>query len=224
MICVAIPVKDLNELSDILEELEDHEVDLIELRLDYMKELDLEELKTIIKSITTPLILTLRKKSEGGFFDKDEAIRVEILKELITLQPAFIDIEHDSLNLDELVQYARIKGVRSIISLHNFKITTSFDESIQIIKKLSDHEADIIKYITTANGFQDNLIPINIINEFKGKNIVSFCMGTDGIFSRIFSILFGGYFTFASLGEQTAPGQISVEEMQDILTRFRHGE
>ena len=49
-------------------------------------------------------------------------------------------------------------------------------------------------------------------------------MGIDGIFSRIFSILFGGYFTFASLEEKTAPGQISVEEMQDILIRFQHGE
>lgn len=224
MICVAIPVKDLNELSGVLEELEELDVDLIELRLDYLNELDLEELKPIIKSVNTPLILTLRKRSEGGFFEKDEKIRVEILKDLISLQPAFIDLEYDSLNLDELIQYARIKEVRSIISFHDFKITPSFEESKQIIKKLSEHEADIIKYITTANEFQDNLIPINLINEFKGKNIVSFCMGADGIFSRIFSILFGGFFTFASLEEKTAPGQISVEEMQDILTRFRHGE
>ncbi|NHI92686.1 MAG: type I 3-dehydroquinate dehydratase [Candidatus Lokiarchaeota archaeon] len=224
MICVAIPVKDISHLNEKFKELEYFEIDLVELRLDYLKELDFEQLKNVVSSSKIPLILTLRKKSEGGFFERDENIRVEFLKELITLKPEFIDLEYDSLNLDELLQFAKIKEVKTIISRHDFQKTPPFEECKHILQTMAKREADVLKYITTANDFQDNLIPINLINLFKGRNVVSFCMGKDGIFSRIFSILFGGYFTFASLEEKTAPGQISLEEMQDILIRFQYGE
>ncbi|MHA1784101.1 MAG: type I 3-dehydroquinate dehydratase [Candidatus Helarchaeota archaeon] len=221
---MAIPVKSIEELNDHFIEIEDYEIDLIELRLDYLKTINLEDLREAIKTINMPLILTLRKKSEGGFFDGDEQLRYDILKKLISLKPEFIDLEHDSLNLDELIQFAQIKEVKTIISYHDFKKTPNINECKKIIQDMLKHETTVVKFITMANSFSDNLIPLNLINEFKDYNLVSFCMGADGIFSRIFSVLFGAQFTFASIEEKTAPGQISIDEMQDILIRFQHGE
>ena len=221
---MAIAVKDLDVVNDLISQAEDNDVDLIELRLDYLKDIEIEAIKEIINSCETPLILTLRKKSEGGFFEGDEEVRIELLKNLICLKPKYIDLEHNCSNLDELIKLARTNKVQSIISYHDFKKTPSHDESKKIVQGLVDSDASIVKYITMANSFQDNLVPINLINEFKGINMVSFCMGKDGEFSRIFSILFGGIFTFASIEEKTAVGQIPVEEMQDILSRFRGGE
>ena len=44
-------------------------------------------------------------------------------------------------------------------------------------------------------------------------------MGTYGKYSRIFSPNYGGYFTFASLGKHTAPGQVSIGEFMDIYNQ-----
>jgi len=45
-------------------------------------------------------------------------------------------------------------------------------------------------------------------------------MGEKGIISRIFSPYFGGFFTFASIKELTAPGQINIEDMRKIIDLF----
>ena len=47
-------------------------------------------------------------------------------------------------------------------------------------------------------------------------------MGEEGRISRIASLLFGGYLTFASLdrGNESADGQIPVKEMKKILATF----
>jgi len=221
---VAIPVKELEGINDLISQAEDHDVDLIELRLDYLKDVDIEAIKDIINSCEIPLILTLRKKSEGGFFEGEEEERIGLIKNLIELKPKYVDLEHDCSNLDELIKLARTNKVQSIVSYHDFKKTPNLDESKKIVQGLTESNANIVKFITMANSFQDNLIPINLINENKGLNMVSFCMGKDGEFSRVFSILFGGFFTFASIEEKTAPGQIPIEEMQDLLSRYRGGE
>jgi len=51
-------------------------------------------------------------------------------------------------------------------------------------------------------------------------------MGSEGIPSRVGSLLFGAYLSYASLDRQnlsdaTAPGQISVEEFLDYLNKAR---
>jgi 3-dehydroquinate dehydratase type I len=67
----------------------------------------------------------------------------------------------------------------------------------------------------------DNLKVLDLIPKAqeRGIRIIAFCMGRFGKISRIFSHLMGGYLTFASLegGEESAPGQIPVEEMKRIL-------
>jgi 3-dehydroquinate dehydratase/shikimate dehydrogenase len=52
--------------------------------------------------------------------------------------------------------------------------------------------------------------------------IIALCMGKKGRISRVASLLFGGYLTFASLdqGEESADGQMPVKEMREMLERF----
>ena len=41
-------------------------------------------------------------------------------------------------------------------------------------------------------------------------------MEEPGIFSRVACVMAGAFFTYASLEEKTAPGQISLEEMREF--------
>ncbi len=58
-----------------------------------------------------------------------------------------------------------------------------------------------------------------------GLEIISFCMGPEGQISRVMSLLLGAYMSFASLdkGEESAPGQLTVEEMVEVLRILGRG-
>jgi 3-dehydroquinate dehydratase len=51
-------------------------------------------------------------------------------------------------------------------------------------------------------------------------NIVCFAMGKKGVLSRIFSPLFGAYFTYASVnqGLETASGQLDIQRLRKIYS------
>ena len=78
-----------------------------------------------------------------------------------------------------------------------------------------DIEGDVCKIITMARRIEDNLICLRFVAEAsKAKDVVCFCMGELGRVSRLLSPLFGGHFTYASIGrgEESAIGQLTVAE------------
>jgi 3-dehydroquinate dehydratase-1 len=83
-------------------------------------------------------------------------------------------------------------------------------------------EVDYIKIIGKATSVEDNLKMLTLpqFAEKKGIQIVAFAMGRKGTISRILSPIFGAAFTFASLDEATAPGQIPLDEMKKNLETF----
>ena len=131
----------------------------------------------------------------------------------------FIDIEYNTSNIKELLKLAKNLSVQTIISYHNFSNTPELNELKIILSEIEKLKGNISKIITKANDIDDNLKVLSLIKYAK-KKIVTFAMGEKGIISRIFSTYFGGFFTFASIKELTAPGQINIEDMRKILNLF----
>jgi len=81
-----------------------------------------------------------------------------------------------------------------------------------------------VKIVTRAETYEDNLRVLQLIPQAHamGVKIVAFCMGPMGRISRIFSHLMGSYLTFASLeaGEESAAGQVPINEIKKILKMF----
>jgi 3-dehydroquinate dehydratase type I len=87
----------------------------------------------------------------------------------------------------------------------------------EVLQKEVALGADICKIVTTAVTVEDNLAILQFIAEHKKQaRLVCFCMGENGKLSRLFSPLFGAFFTFAALdtGSETAKGQMSIGEMK----------
>ncbi|HRR42321.1 MAG TPA: type I 3-dehydroquinate dehydratase, partial [Syntrophales bacterium] len=82
--------------------------------------------------------------------------------------------------------------------------------------------ADIVKVVTTARTPEDNLKVLRLIPyaRRKGLEIIAFCMGDKGRISRVASPILGSFLSFASLerGEESAPGQMTVDEMRLVLS------
>ena len=65
--------------------------------------------------------------------------------------------------------------------------------------------------VTSARAAEDN-IPVLELYRSDPTNLIAFCMGADGVSSRVASLHFGSPVVYASLpGEPVAPGQLPVQ-------------
>ena len=213
MICIPVIA---NNLEDALHDMTEASkvADIIELRLDYIKNPDL---KRLLEGRTKPVIVTNRPIREGGKFDGSEEERIALLKLAIQLHANFVDVEHDSIqNINrDMVHRASMGKTKRIVSYHNFRETPG--NLTDIYQRLSQSGADIIKIVTYANDIVDNVKIYRLLQQTRIPTI-SFCMGEYGIISRILYKRFGSYLTFASLraGKESAPGQICIDELLNI--------
>src|SRR3989338_1423212 len=210
MICIPIIA---NNLADALHDMAEASMvaDIIELRIDYIKDVDL---KRLLEKRTKPVIVTNRPDREGGKFDGSEEDRIALLKLAIRLQADYVDIEHDSIQhlCGDTEHRVPTSTTKIIVSYHNFCKTR--DNLTDIYNRLSQSGADIVKIVTHANSITDNVRIYRLLQQSQIPTI-SFCMGELGIISRILYKRFGSYLTFASLrtGKESAPGQISIHEL-----------
>ncbi|MFX1500855.1 MAG: type I 3-dehydroquinate dehydratase [Promethearchaeota archaeon] len=242
-ICIAIQVKSasLSEVKPLLDKAIKKNPNYIELRFDYIdnvQSLSLEFIKDLLNIINhrIPVIFTFRASSEGGQSNISQEEHFKILKMFIEAKPEYIDIEmntHDNF-LYEFITLASQNGVNLICSYHNFEKTNNLEDSINLITNFNDKlgqnltlkpiiDSDIIyKAIFTAQTFKDNLIPLKLCKHFANSpnKLISFCMGEIGIFSRIMSVMVGSFFTYASIEEKTAPGQLPIDVIREIYNLF----
>ncbi len=239
-ICIPVPVvtNEIHQLNKKIDEILKLGPNIIEFRLDYIKDIEsltlnfLKELLNLI-GVKIPVILTFRKFSEGGKLDIIDKKRFDIINQVINLSPTYVDIEMDNDDefLQNAIKKASNKNVKIIFSYHNFDKTPDYETVIEILSKFKakfdkltvnlekSPSNYLIKLIFYAKNFEDNIIPLRICRELGTENqkIISFCMGELGILSRIFCLKAGSYLTYGSYKEQTAPRQISIITIREIL-------
>lgn len=185
--------------------------DLVELRIDAIKNPDPDEVLKLIKDIKHPMIATNRRIEEGGLFDGSESERVEIL--LSAAKKAdIIDIELETNNeyINKIVKAAN----STIISYHDFNKTPSVEFLLDIVEREKEI-GDIAKFAVMPNKISDTLVVLDVLS--RVDNTVGISMGDIGRYTRIIAPLFGSPITFASLENRSAPGQINLESTMNIL-------
>ena len=196
--------------------------DLIELRADYLERV---KLALLLENRRRPFIVTLRRKEEGGKYKGGERKRLSVLQEAINLQADYIDVElaTERSSLQGLIRNKR--GTQVILSFHDFRRTSSLKELQERFNQMVRLGADVIKIVSFARSWEDNLSTLSLIPLAKARKqeIVAFCMGEKGKLSRIFSPFLGAAWTYASLnkGRASAPGQLTVRELKDIWEKVK---
>jgi 3-dehydroquinate dehydratase type I len=191
--------------------------DLIELRADYLRRVNLAPL---LENWQKPLIVTHRRKEEGGKYKGDERKRLRVLQEAIDLGSDYIDVEW-ATERSLLRGLIRNKGrTQAILSFHDFQGTPSLKELQRLCGQMIRLEADVVKIVPFARTWEDNLTILSLIPyaRERGQKIVAFCMGEKGNISRILSPSLGAAWVYASLNRTraSAPGQLTVGEMKEI--------
>jgi len=196
--------------------------DLIELRMDYLRE---PELEPLLKVGEKPFVVTNRRKEEGGRYRGDEKKRLEILQQALELGVAYVDVEMKSKRSSLLELIKNRRGTRLVLSFHDFERTLSARALRGLCGRMTRFGADVIKIVTLARTFEDNLKILSLIPYARERKqeIVAFCMGEKGKMSRIFAPLMGAAWTYASLDRKrtSAPGQLTAGELREIWKRLR---
>ncbi|MGW8195670.1 MAG: type I 3-dehydroquinate dehydratase [Desulforhopalus sp.] len=218
-ICVAVAAPDTESALSAVRPIR-HEVDVVEVRLDGMRECNLLRLS---QEIDRPLLFTNRPAWEGGLCMKSEEERLTPLLDAVEYKAAYVDLElKTSLPLRErLLDKIRRSRTQLIVSYHDFEKTPDDARLAEILHEQRQSGAHIGKIVTMAHDYLDVLRVLHLQCAAKSLDfpLIAFCMGDEGKISRIITLVLGGYMTYAALDEQqaTAPGQLSVGKLKTAL-------
>ena len=194
------------------------DADIIEWRADYLpKEAILQVAPAIFEKFAgRELVFTLRTRSEGGEIDLSPEEYIHLIKEVAQLyQPDYIDVEYYSYKdvFEEMLDFPNL-----VLSYHNFQETP--ENMMEILSELTSLNPKLVKVAVMAHTEQDVLDLMNYTRGFKTLNpeqeYVTISMGKVGKVSRITADVTGSSWSFASLDEASAPGQISLANMKKI--------
>ena len=210
---IAIPIfqSEISEVIEVAKDCIDKGADVLEFRIDALKNPDFKEIKKAIDEINFPIIATNRIITEGGSFKGSEEERIDILYKCCDIVE-YVDIELQSD--DEYINRIHDTGVKTIVSYHDFKKTPELDEITYIVKK-EQELGDIAKVAFMPNDLDDTLKILAILSHFD--NTIAISMSDLGSYTRIMASKFDSPITFAAGRDVTAPGQIDIETMKALL-------
>ena len=208
MICVSIGRGRHRHVIAEHKHLADNGVTLVELRLDYIQ--GEVQVKRLLKERPCPAIVTCRRKSDGGRWDRSEEARLQLLRLAIAEGADYIDLE------DDVAGSVRRYGTTKRIVSHHDMLRTPPDLA-HLHARMVTLDADVVKIATMANHPTDNLRMLELVHATLVPT-VGICMGDIGVPTRILAGRAGAPFVFATFNDERAlaPGQIGWRPMRDL--------
>lgn len=179
------------------------------------------ELKKILGH--KPMIATIRTKNEGGQLEISDADYGKTYQAYLK-NPFmdWLDVEmfRDQKVVSEIVQKAHQNKVLVVMSNHDFQKTPSQDEIEKRLLKQDQMGADILKIAVMPKSKQDVFTLMNAtlkVSQQTTKPLLTMSMGQLGTISRVATANMGGSYSFGMIGQASAPGQIDVTKLKQIL-------
>jgi 3-dehydroquinate dehydratase/shikimate dehydrogenase len=187
----------------------DPRADLIELRLDAVRDLDPDRL---LQARGKPKLITIRSRQQGGGARPPD--REALLRRALEAGVEYLDLEFGDHDLPFL---KRAGHTRRILSCHLLE-TTPADLPALYRRIRSVAEGALIKIVTFADAATDNLRMRDLLRSADPGGLIAFCMGPKGVPSRILAGHWGSAAVYAPArgGAPTAPGQVSLEDLFDL--------
>ena len=233
-ICVLVMGKNKAEVLEAAKKAVESKADLIEWRADSLTEGEFDEdfhneilakMREIIGEM--PIIYTFRTLIEGGKEIENEKYKDLILSVANAGITDIIDIEIFSFKLkarDIIDEIHSFTNVKVIGSYHDFEGTPDTAELVYRLSVIDNCNADILKIATMPHKKKDvmRIMTATILTYTRPnpKPIISIAMGNMGRVTRLLGGFTGSAITFASIGRSSAPGQMDIEEVREILTKL----
>jgi 3-dehydroquinate dehydratase/shikimate dehydrogenase len=218
-VCVAVSASDAAELLEKADGVA-RDNSFLEFRLDHLSKpgLALPKVKYFLETHPgVAVIATCRRAASGGKFRGSIASELDILAKASAAGCQLVDVELQTALKCKPDQLQRLRSRAALIlSFHDFRGTKKLDETLEKMRAIP---ADYYKVVGTATTLSDNVTMMQFLGrEGDHHSLVGVCMGEQGVISRVLGVRAGSVFTFAAVGagEETAPGQISAQELRSV--------
>lgn len=207
-------------------------IPMIEWRMDWYEHVSVwEEVRDVLQELAeicrdTILLCTFRSRNQGGEGEMTEEEYQKFLLHLAECQKAdLLDVETARLSQAEHVirEIHKTSGL-VLASQHYFSHTPETACMEQELQRMKEQGADIGKIAVMPQKPIDVVrlleATVRVKETYPDYPIVTMSMGSMGMISRISGQQFGSCITFASFGQESAPGQLPVEDMSEILDKI----
>ncbi|WAW14509.1 type I 3-dehydroquinate dehydratase [Peptostreptococcus equinus] len=232
-ICVPIVGEEIEEILESAAEIADTKADIVEWRVDYFNSYDnyeqilicLKKLRSLLRDI--PIIFTFRTDKECGHKNIDRDYYTKLNK--LAIESSLIDIVDIEVNtigddMKELIELAHKNNVLLIGSIHNFESTPTREDIMENLKYIESLNVDIPKvaYMPNCNEDVMNLLAASkdIYENYSDRPFIAISMSDIGFISRICGNRFGSAITFGTVGKNSAPGQVDIDNLIDKMALF----
>lgn len=230
---ICVPIVGVTK-EDIIHEAKtfgDIPVDVVEWRVDWFEHaFDTEKVKDVLVELRaalndTPILFTFRTKKEGG----ERAIEPDVYAALNkaaaeTGNVDLVDVEAFSGDniVKEIIEAAHACGVKVVASNHDFDKTPEKDEIVGRLCKMQELGADIPKIAVMPQSKEDVLTLLSATEEMNrlhaDRPVITMSMAGTGVISRLCGEVFGSALTFGAAKKASAPGQMGVNDLAQVLS------
>ena len=209
--------------------------DVVEWRIDWFENVfDFAKLEDVLKDLREvlgdmPILMTFRTSKEGGEKAIEDDVYADInIKAAQTGLVDMVDVEvftGDEI-VKKIIEGAHAAGVKVVASNHDFFKTPDKDDIVGRLRKMQDLGADIPKIAVMPTCKKDVLTLLaateEMAREYADRPIITMSMAGTGVISRLAGEVFGSALTFGAAAKASAPGQMGVEDLKDVLTKLHN--
>ena len=229
-ICVPIVGKTREEILEAAKNILPIGADVVEWRVDWYEDIfDFEKVEETAKQLREvlgemPILFTFRTSKEGGEKAIETPVYVELNQKISAT--GYVDlVDMEAFTGDDVVKTiidaAHEAGVKVIASNHDFFKTPEKDEIIRRLRMMQDFGADIPKIAVMPTFKQDVLTllsaTLEMSEKYADRPIITMSMAGTGVVSRLTGETFGSALTFGAASKASAPGQVGVHELKQVL-------
>lgn len=205
-------------------------VDVVEWRIDWYEDVFNTEkvietagkLQEVLGGI--PVLCTFRTSKEGGEKAIEPQVYAQLLKDVAASGKVdMIDVEiftGDEI-VSDIIAAAHAAGVVVVASNHDFFKTPSQSDIVYRLRKMQDMGADIPKIAVMPTCKKDVITLLaateEMVTNFADRPIITMSMAGTGVVSRLVGESLGSSMTFGAAAKASAPGQIGVKELDQVL-------
>lgn len=229
LVCVPVMESSKEEILRETRRLEEAHTEMIEWRVDAFENVEspnaireiLNEMKHIIKE--SILVYTFRSKNQGGCKALSAADIYDIHQVAAESDVVdFIDVEYfEAKNPQKEIAMLREMGAYVIASHHDFEQTPDTEVIRMLLEQIRESGADVVKLAVMPQNMWDVLHLLEETNRFHENHpdypLITMSMGAKGGISRVAGEFFGSCVTFGTGGQASAPGQLPVKQLEEIL-------
>ncbi len=228
-ICVPLVGKTDRELVEQAIHANQCGCDLVELRIDYYERVNTIEkvvdcIHKIKECLSVPILFTFRTFEEGGNQPLSKEYYGKLYDAVIengSVEVIDLELSLGEMVLRPLIKKARQKGIKVLLSSHDFLKTPVTNEIIARLRRMQELGADIVKIAVMPKSKEDVLrlmdATLYMNNNHSQTPVVGISMGDMGIPSRFLGDWFGSAITFGVASKVSAPGQLSVQRLQQLF-------